>query len=660
MPQNESTHGLFNRWISANLKSQAMQLYQRHARAGRLGLAGLRQVWNAALLRRSAAPGPSQAGTEASDERFRLLFEQSRYPALLMEGERFVAANRASLELMHIPRLEDFLQLSLADISPPCQPDGQASAYKAAEMMRIAHKQGSHDFEWEHLRADGTTFTASTQLTSIQHREQDLLYVLWRDISAQKRTACELAAARETAIRLEQQQRLSDLLEQDIVGVAQTDAQYRYTLVNDRYCAILGRTRTSLLGQQITAVTHPANREFVEQLYERVQQEKHSFVVEQCFLRADDIPYWLQLAITVSRNANGNVESCMLLALDISERKQQEKAWHQTAEILRVAERAAGAGAWRWDCIRDRAEWSPEMFRLLGLDPNQHCANLQAWLDVLHPADRDMTRERLGYIMQYSDSFIESYRILRPDGEVIWIDCHGQVKRNAQGRAIEMAGVCIDASPHRQAELLILQLNAELEAKVEARTTELLAANEALRRLARHDALTGLPNRLAANERRHQEFVALQRSGHPYSVLLIDIDRFKRVNDSFGHAVGDRVLQQVGRTLAQSLRESDFVARWGGEEFLVLLPATDLDAAKLVAEKLRQAVESCPDPDAGSITISLGLALATASTPDQDMPLREADACLYVAKREGRNRVAVGTEEPLVPVACVPKAADRC
>lgn len=642
MPQIESAHGLaiINRWIRAYVKPQARRLYPHRAKAGLLallGLTGRRLAWNAARRWRLDSPTATlelpPAGMEASEDRFHALFEQTRYPALLMEGERFIAANRASLEMMRVQRLEDFLQLTPAETSPSCQPDGRPSAEKAAEMIRLAREQGGHEFEWEHLRVDGETFTASIQLTPIRHRGQDLLYVLWRDISAQKRTERELAAARERTIRLEQQQRLSDLLEQDIVGVAQTDAKGCYTLVNDRYCALLRRERDSLLGRPAAEATLPENREFIEQLLDRLQQEKSSLVIEQRLLRADSQPYWLQLAVTVHSNTDSSVESYMVLALDITERKQQEKAWRQTAEILTVAERAAGAGAWRWDYLRDTAEWSPEMFRLLGLDPARHPANHESWLSAIHPADREAVLARLRHILESADSFMDSYRILQSDGKIIWIDCHGQVTRDAQGRATELAGVCIDATARKQAEQQILQLNAELEAKVEARTTELLAANEELRQLARHDALTGLPNRLAANERRRLEFVALQRSGQPYAVLLIDIDHFKRVNDSFGHAVGDRVLQQMGRTLAQSLRESDFVARWGGEEFLVLLPDSGLDAARLVGEKLRQAIESCPDTDAGLITISLGLALATPITPDEDTPLREADACLYAAKR---------------------------
>ncbi len=446
-----------------------------------------------------------------------------------------------------------------------------------------------------------------------------------------------------------EQQRLSDLLEQDIVGVAQFDAQGRCRLVNDRYCAIMGWGHGSLQGRLIADVSPQENRDRLNQLHRRVLQDGRHFIDELCLLRPGAAPCWLQLTVTVQRNAAGHVCRYLVQALDASARKQQEKAWHQAAEILAVAERAAGAGAWRWNHARNEGQWSAEMFRLFGLDPQRHSVSIESWLSAVHPADRDATIANLDDILKQRDSFVDSYRVLRPDGQVIWIDCHGQVTRDAQGNAIEMAGVCIDATAQKLAELQIMQLNAELETKVRVRTAELLKLNDELRQLARHDVLTGLPNRLAANERIELEFVALRRDGQPCAMLLIDIDHFKRVNDGFGHAVGDRVLRWVGRTLLQSLRESDFVARWGGEEFLVLLPATGLEDALLVGEKLRRAVECCTDPDVGTTTISLGLALVTACMSDTDTPLREADACLYAAKRGGRNQlVAAANGQPPV------------
>lgn len=174
--------------------------------------------------------------------------------------------------------------------------------------------------------------------------------------------------------------------------------------------------------------------------------------------------------------------------------------------------------------------------------------------------------------------------------------------------------------------------------------TERKKMNAELNRLAREDALTGLSNRLAANERLHTEFVSMKRSQNVYSVLMVDIDFFKRVNDTHGHAVGDQVLQRVANILNSTLRESDFAARFGGEEFLALLPATNTPAARQVAEKLRQAVESSPDPVAGKMTLSIGVSLGTPDQADEDVAVREADDALYRAKREGRNQVQVAPE----------------
>ena len=188
----------------------------------------------------------------------------------------------------------------------------------------------------------------------------------------------------------------------------------------------------------------------------------------------------------------------------------------------------------------------------------------------------------------------------------------------------------------------LAESNAYLERAVAERTAELLKANEELLRQSRQDVLTGLSNRLAANERLQSEFVRLKRQQLAYTVLLIDIDKFKPINDTHGHATGDQVLRLVAQTLQVNLRESDFIARFGGEEFLVLLPATGISAALGVAEKLRQAVESKPAPMIGRVTVSIGLAEARPEDQSEDVAVRLADARLYQAKSGGRNRCSAG------------------
>lgn len=184
------------------------------------------------------------------------------------------------------------------------------------------------------------------------------------------------------------------------------------------------------------------------------------------------------------------------------------------------------------------------------------------------------------------------------------------------------------------------EINATLERKVEARTAELAAANRALEKLARSDALTGLANRLAANERLHGEFLRMQRTGVRYAVLLMDVDHFKRVNDTYGHEVGDRVLRHVAGIVAASARATDFVARFGGEEFFAILPDTDLAGALVVAEKICAAVADAAAPVVGQVTLSVGVAQAAPDDASEDDAVNLADRHLYRAKAEGRNRVA--------------------
>ena len=183
--------------------------------------------------------------------------------------------------------------------------------------------------------------------------------------------------------------------------------------------------------------------------------------------------------------------------------------------------------------------------------------------------------------------------------------------------------------------------NVVLEKTVAERTAELVKSNEELHRISRRDALTGLNNRLASTERLRIEFARMKRAQTPYAVLMMDIDYFKNVNDTFGHDMGDKVLHAVAQVLEAHLRESDFLARFGGEEFLVLLPNSTLNAAGEVAEKLRSAVAAAPSATGHPITLSIGLALATPQDSNEHEAVHRADSFLYRAKHAGRNQVAI-------------------
>lgn len=158
---------------------------------------------------------------------------------------------------------------------------------------------------------------------------------------------------------------------------------------------------------------------------------------------------------------------------------------------------------------------------------------------------------------------------------------------------------------------------------------------------ARTDPLTGLTNRRAMEEILELENFRALRSQRPFSIVLADLDRFKLINDTYGHEAGDEVLRETARRLQKHLRHQDMVARWGGEEFLILLPETDAVAAQIVAEKLRRAIAEKPAEVGANVlplTMSLGVDTVHFSQPQEDF-LRRADQNLYRAKREGRNRV---------------------
>jgi len=181
------------------------------------------------------------------------------------------------------------------------------------------------------------------------------------------------------------------------------------------------------------------------------------------------------------------------------------------------------------------------------------------------------------------------------------------------------------------------------EERVRTRTAQLTAKNAELVQLAHTDCLTGLPNRRAFLQAARVELTRMQRNNRPTCLLLGDIDHFKAFNDRCGHEAGDRVLQAVATTLRASTRAADSVARWGGEEMLMLLPETDLAGAESVAEKCRLAVQACQLSCRAhplKVTMTFGVCMIL-PVETIEAAIARADAAMYAGKGLGRNRVAV-------------------
>lgn len=199
------------------------------------------------------------------------------------------------------------------------------------------------------------------------------------------------------------------------------------------------------------------------------------------------------------------------------------------------------------------------------------------------------------------------------------------------------------------AELSEIAFEAELaRASLSEEVTRRIALEEDLKRLARHDLLTGVSNRLGFEEIARQMLATAQRYQHEFSVILVDADHFKTINDSFGHAGGDEALKHLARLLAEGVRkEIDCVGRIGGEEFALLLPQTGLDGAVLLAERLRKHLVAHPVEFSGrmiEMTASFGVATLSDHTATIDQMMQKADLALYEAKRAGRNLVRANKE----------------
>ena len=192
-----------------------------------------------------------------------------------------------------------------------------------------------------------------------------------------------------------------------------------------------------------------------------------------------------------------------------------------------------------------------------------------------------------------------------------------------------------------------LVARVEVAIRIKQHSDALKAANAQLAALSVTDELTGLYNRRHLDQRLAEEVALAKRHQFPLSCLMVDVDRFKRINDTFGHQEGDRVLQVVAQVLRESTRVSDVVGRYGGEEFMVITPGTPLLSACKLGERIRTRTEAQDVQAAGDvihITVSIGVAqLGQADTPES--LVASADRALYMVKRSGRNRVATEPQE---------------
>ncbi|MFO1421366.1 MAG: diguanylate cyclase [Candidatus Competibacteraceae bacterium] len=288
----------------------------------------------------------------------------------------------------------------------------------------------------------------------------------------------------------------------------------------------------------------------------------------------------------------------------------------ENEERLTLALWGADLGLWDWDIRTGTIACNGPWAELMGCRPGELNLPYHDWEQRIHPRDLPAVRHALCAHLENRAPFYQSeYRLRKKDEGWIWLLIKGKIiERDSQDRPVRVCGVVMDVSERKRLE-------------------------ENLRRLAVTDSLTGAFNRRYLLQVMETETSRARRYARPLSLIMFDIDHFKRINDSFGHERGDAVLVGIAGLVRQRLRHSDIFVRWGGEEFMILATETALPKAVTLAETLQEGLRQTAFPGLGPVTASFGVA---EYRPEEtvDQWLKRVDDLVYQVKREGRDHVS--------------------
>jgi diguanylate cyclase (GGDEF)-like protein/PAS domain S-box-containing protein len=298
---------------------------------------------------------------------------------------------------------------------------------------------------------------------------------------------------------------------------------------------------------------------------------------------------------------------------------RERRARYQLVKVnteLGEAQAMSHIGSWDWAIAADEVWWSAELYQICGVDADEFGATYDAFLEIVHPGDRDRVDAIVRRSLQSGEGFDYQARIVRPGGDVRTTYAIGKVATDDAGQPVRLTGTLQDITDRKM-----------LEDKVEYQ--------------AFHDSLTGLPNRALFLDRVEHALLRRQRTPSSVAVLFLDLDDFKTVNDSLGHQAGDELLIDLSRQLHASIRPADTVARLGGDEFGVLLEDIDkLDNAVGTAQRVLEIFEKPFHVEGVDLLVrgSIGIAV---SKDDEVVTsgdiLRDADTAMYAAKKHGKG-----------------------
>jgi diguanylate cyclase (GGDEF)-like protein/PAS domain S-box-containing protein len=452
-----------------------------------------------------------------------------------------------------------------------------------------------------------------------EHKEDELglLARFVNQLLVQFGRSLERHRAAESRVR-EREARLRGVMENVADGIVTLDMHNRVDAMNRAALALFGYEAEDVRGLPFDRCLAGNDiRRFLIALarcLERSNEPAEAVRQEFTALRRDGTH--VPIALSVSQARIDDQVTVICVVQDITARKRAEQALRESEQRLKLAVTATRSGVWDTDLRAGVFWWSPEFIAMLGYDPYQPEERPPNWESLIHPDDLPwVTALRDRYLRGEVPEYEPVYRMCRKDGSWVWIEAKGQCLRDSTGTAYRFTGTMSDVTERKQFEKQLMYM-------------------------ATHDPLTGLPNRTLLQDRLQHAMTIAQRKRRHLAALFVDLDRFKLVNDSLGHNVGDALLKAVADAIRAAVRPTDTVGRLGGDEFLVI--AEDLNepqdangVAKAILAAFAKPVEL--DNQQLFISASVGIALYDGGGIDIAAILRHADAAMYSAKSSGGN-----------------------
>jgi diguanylate cyclase (GGDEF)-like protein/PAS domain S-box-containing protein len=416
------------------------------------------------------------------------------------------------------------------------------------------------------------------------------------------------------------------------IGLAVLDAQGRFLAVNKHLANRVGHSIERLLQMGFPDITHPDERVGDRQRRARLlDREVDQLQVDKRMVHADGRVLWARLQVRhLPCTSERTTDTLLVLVQDVVTDEVARLALERSEHRLRLALEGSGAGLWDWDLRTDVVEFSRGFSQLVRYQGDDFRRDFH-FRTFLHPDDQATTLAAVERAIQGPQPFNCTYRLRCFDGSYRWFQGRGMTHRDAEGQPERFSGILFDIHERYEVE------------------QALMAREQALLHQARHDSLTGLPNRLLWSERLAEALREASRHGHQLAVLMLDLDGFKDVNDTLGHGVGDELLRHLAQRLSQRLRAGDTLSRMGGDEFVWLMRglSKEEDAARLARELVLLLSEPWTTSDGHEVHIgtSVGIALYPEHGQDEEALMKAADSALYRAKADGRGTYAYFSQD---------------